>query len=50
LKDVLLFEEGIETQPNFIQGRIYVRLAAQVYNDAGDFEKLRLAIEKRAVG
>ena len=50
LKDVLLFEEGIETQPNFIQGRIYVRLAAQVYNDAGDFEKLRLAIEKRANG
>ena len=50
LKDVLLFEEGIETQPNFIQGRIYVRLAAQVYNDASDFEKLRLAIEKRANG
>jgi len=25
-----------------------VRLAAQVYNDASDFEKLRLAIEKRA--
>ena len=50
LKDVLLYEEGIETQPNFIQGRIYIRLAAQVYNDAGDFEKLRLAIEKRANG
>jgi isopenicillin-N epimerase len=50
LKDVLLFEEHIETQPNFIQGRIYIRLAAQVYNDASDFEKLRLAIEKRANG
>jgi len=50
LKDVLLYEEGIETQPNFIQGRIYIRLAAQVYNDANDFEKLRLAIEKRANG
>jgi isopenicillin-N epimerase len=48
LKDALLFDEHIETQPNFIQGRIHVRLAAQVYNDASDFEKLRLAIEKRA--
>src|SRR5262245_42585220 len=48
LKDVLLYEEGIETQPNFIDGRVYIRLAAQVYNDASDFEKLRVAVEKRA--
>ena len=48
LKDALLFEEHIETQPNFIQGRIYIRLAAQVYNEASDFEKLRIAIEKHA--
>jgi hypothetical protein len=27
-----------------------IRLAAQVYNDASDFEKLRLAIERRANG
>jgi isopenicillin-N epimerase len=50
LKDVLLFEEHIETQPNFINGRVYIRLAAQVYNDASDFEKLRVAVEKRARG
>jgi len=50
LKDVLLFEEHIETQPNFIGGRIYIRLAAQVYNEASDFEKLRVAVEKRANG
>jgi isopenicillin-N epimerase len=50
LKDALLFEEHIETQPNFLKGRVHVRLAAQVYNDASDFEKLRLAIEKRATG
>jgi hypothetical protein len=47
---VLLFEEHIETQPNFIGGRIYIRLAAQVYNEASDFEKLRVAVEKRANG
>ena len=48
LKDVLLFDEHIEAQPNFIKDRIHVRLAAQVYNDASDFEKLRLAIERQA--
>ena len=50
LKDVLLFEEHIETQPTFIGGRVYIRLAAQIYNDASDFEKLRVAVEKRAKG
>ena len=48
LKDVLLYEEHIEAQVHGFKDRIYVRLAAQVYNDASDFEKLRLAIEKRA--
>lgn len=50
LKDVLLYEENIEAQVFGFKDRIYVRLAAQVYNDASDFEKLRLAIEKRANG
>ena len=48
LKDVLLYEENIEAQVFGFKDRIYLRLAAQVYNEASDFEKLRLAIEKRA--
>jgi isopenicillin-N epimerase len=48
LKDALLYDENIEAQVFGFKDRIWVRLAAQVYNDASDFEKLRLAIEKRA--
>lgn len=47
LKDALLYEEHIETQIHAFRGRIWLRLAAQVYNDAGDFERLRTAIERR---
>jgi isopenicillin-N epimerase len=48
LKDTLLYDENIEAQVFGFKDRVYLRLAAQVYNEASDFEKLRLAIEKRA--
>ena len=47
LKDALLYDEHIETQLHAFKGRIWLRLAAQVYNDAGDFERLRTAIDRR---
>jgi len=46
LKDWLFHERRIETQPMAIRGRLYVRLAAQVYNDEGDFERLAEAIDQ----
>jgi isopenicillin-N epimerase len=48
LKDALLFDENIEAQVQGSKGGASVRLAAQVYNEPADFEKLRVAIEKRA--
>ena len=47
LKDALLFEHHIEAQVNAFQDRLWVRLAAQVYNEPGDYERLRDAIDKR---
>lgn len=47
LKDALLYEEHIETQIHAFKGCIWLRLAAQVYNDAHDFDRLREALERR---
>jgi isopenicillin-N epimerase len=47
LKDVLLYDERIESQLHPFAGRLWIRLAAQVYNDGSDFERLFAAIEKR---
>ena len=47
LKDALLYDEHIESQVQYFNGSVGVRLAAQVYNAPEDFEKLRAAIEKR---
>jgi isopenicillin-N epimerase len=47
LKDTLLYDEHIETQLHPFEGRLWLRLAAQVYNDSGDYERLFAAIEKR---
>jgi isopenicillin-N epimerase len=44
LKDWLLRERRIETAVMAIRGRLHVRLAAQVYNDEADFERLAEAI------
>lgn len=47
LKSALLFEDGIEAQIHAFKGRIWLRLAAQVYNEFGDYERLRDALDKR---
>lgn len=47
LKDALLYDERIETQLHEFAGRLWLRIAAQVYNDASDYERLFNAIEKR---
>lgn len=44
LKDWLLHERRIEAQVLAIRGRAHVRLAAQVYNDESDFERLADAV------
>ena len=45
LKDWLLRERRIEAQVLAIRGRLHVRLAAQVYNDESDFERLADAVD-----
>lgn len=46
LKDWLLHERRIEAQVLAIDGHAYVRLAAQVYNDESDYERLARAIDE----
>ena len=46
LKDWLLLERGIEAQVLAIRDRLHVRLAAQVYNDEADYERLAQAIDE----
>jgi isopenicillin-N epimerase len=46
LKDWLLLERRIESQVLAIRGRLHVRLAAQVYNDEADFERLAAAVDE----
>ncbi len=46
LKDWLLHERRIEAQVLTIRGRLHVRLAAQVYNDEADYERLADAIDE----
>jgi isopenicillin-N epimerase len=48
LRDALLFEDGIEIPVTARDGRLWVRLAIQIYNDASDVDRLGAAIEKRA--
>ncbi len=47
LKDALLYEDGIEAQVLAFKARVWLRIAAQVYNEPADFERLRDAIDKR---
>lgn len=47
LKDALLFEDGIEAQVGAFKDRVWLRIAAQVYNEPSDYERLRDAIDKR---
>ena len=49
LRDALLFEDGIEVQVHAHAGRVWVRVAAQVYNDWTDVEHLARALAGRAM-
>jgi len=48
LRDALLFEDGIEVQVHASHGQLRARISAQVYNEAGDFERLAEAVARRA--
>lgn len=50
LRDALLFDEGIEVQVHAFRESLWVRIAAQVYNDMADFERLGEAVARRARG
>jgi isopenicillin-N epimerase len=47
LRDALLFEDRIEIQLHAWRDRLWVRVSAQVYNDARDVERLAAAVEAR---
>ncbi len=47
VKDALLYEDHIEVNPFAHGGRLWVRLAAQVYNEMADFDRLGAAIDRR---
>jgi isopenicillin-N epimerase len=47
LRDALLFEDAIEAQIHARDGRLWTRVAAQVYNDMDDFDRFGEAIERR---
>jgi isopenicillin-N epimerase len=47
LRSDLLFEDRIEVQLHAGHGRLWTRISAQVYNDAGDFERLATAVARR---
>ena len=47
LRDALLFEDGIEVQVHAHASRVWVRVAAQVYNDWTDVEHLAQALAGR---
>lgn len=47
LKSALLHEDRVETQIFGFEGRTWIRLAAQVYNEWSDFERLFASIQKR---
>jgi isopenicillin-N epimerase len=50
LRDALLFEDRIEVQLSAWQGRLWVRISSQIYNDADDIERLGAAIVARRRG
>lgn len=48
LQYALLYEDQIEAPITAIQGRLWVRISAQVYNDCSDIEGFAQAVEARA--
>ena len=47
IRDALLDEERMEVQMHAWRGRLWARVCAQVYIEAGDVEKLAEAVLKR---
>ena len=47
LRDALLFEDGIEVAVAAAYGRLQMRVAAQVYVDMADYERLAAALKAR---
>ena len=47
LRDELLFEDGIEIHVYPRRGRLWVRLATQIYNDDADVARLGDAVARR---
>jgi isopenicillin-N epimerase len=47
LRDALLFEDRFEVQLHSTQGRLWVRVSTQVYNEMSDLERLADAIAAR---
>jgi len=48
LRDALWFEDRIEVHMARRDGRLWVRLSAQVYNELADYERLAVAVAARA--
>lgn len=48
LRDALLFEDSIEVGVKAGGGRLWVRIAAQIYNEMADYERLGEAVLRRA--
>lgn len=48
LRDALLYEDGIEVQVHAYKGRVWVRIAAQIYNEMSDYERLGEAVLRRS--
>ena len=46
VRDALLFDHSIEVQVHAMQGRLYVRISAQIYNEIGDYERLAEALRR----
>ena len=44
LRDALLFEDRIEVQLHSWRDRLWVRISAQIYNEAADYERLGAAV------
>ncbi len=48
LRDALLDEDGIEVNVSARLGHLWVRVAAQIYNELADIDRLGEAVERRA--
>jgi isopenicillin-N epimerase len=46
LRLYLAERHGIEAAVNAVDGRLWVRIMAQVYNEPADYERLRRAFER----